>query len=212
MKKINFKHAWLPMMLAITSLSAAAGEHGTIYTQGSTNGVGVGYARSVDKNFAIRGQLNGLNKTYTDNVGDFGPSSALNAEIKMRSVQLIGDWYPAADSWRISGGLILNNNKISLTGKGLVNGIPANVSGEIKPSDVISPYLGIGYSTRPRSAKGFGFNFDFGVMRQQPSVSLSAIGVGITQSDIDAQKRSMQNAADKFKVMPVLGLGVSYAF
>ena len=107
---------------------------------------------------------------------------------------------------------VFNNNKINLSGNGNVNGKPAAINGEIKMSDSLAPYLGLGYSTRPAAAKGFGFNFDLGVMFQNPKSTLTATGAGVTQADIDAQNLKVQEAIDKLKVMPVLALGVSYAF
>jgi hypothetical protein len=108
--------------------------------------------------------------------------------------------------------LVVNNNKVTLTGTGKVAGKDATVNGELKMSDSLSPYLGLGYATRPKDAKGLGFNVDLGVLFQSPKASLTATGVGITQTDIDTQLKTMQDAADKLKLFPVLGLGVSYAF
>ena len=79
-------------------------------------------------------------------------------------------------------------------------------------SDGITPYLGLGYSTKPKDAKGFGFVFDLGVMLQKPTATLAATGVGVTQADIDAQLVKVQDAIDKLKVFPVFGIGVSYSF
>jgi hypothetical protein len=184
-----------------------------VYTQLGTNGLGIGYARSVAQDWAVRGQYNALPKTsFSENVGDFGAGSNLTADIAWSSVQLLGDWYPSDGGFRVSGGVVFNNNKITLAGTGTVGNAPnQTVNAEIKMSDGIAPYVGIGYSTRPKDAKGFGFIFDLGAMFQNPKSTLTASG-GATQADIDAQNAKVQDAIDKFKVMPVLGLGVSYAF
>ena len=86
------------------------------------------------------------------------------------------------------------------------------MNAEVKMSDGVAPYLGIGYSTRPKAAKGFGFNYDVGVMFQNPKSTLTATGAGVTQADIDAQNAKVQDAINKLKVMPVLAIGVSYSF
>jgi len=193
-------------------MAAMAGDSGTVYTQISSNGLGLGYAKSVGDNFAVRGQINRYSRSFSGNVGDFGATSVLNLKLSLNSVQVLGDWYPSASGLRLSGGLVFNNNKITIAGTGNVNNKPATVNGEVKLSDSVSPYLGVGYSTRPKDAKGFGFNFDLGVMFQNPSVSLTATGAGVGQADIDAQKVKIQDAVDKLKNMPVIGLGISYAF
>jgi hypothetical protein len=112
----------------------------------------------------------------------------------------------------MSGGVVFNSSKITLAGNGNVNNKPATVNAEIKMSDGIAPYAGIGYSTKPKDAKGFGFVFDLGVMFQNPKSTLTATGAGVTQADIDAQNKKVQDAIDNLKVFPVFGIGLSYSF
>ncbi len=194
-------------------LMAHAGDTGTVYTQLGTNGIGIGYAASVSDDWAVRGQINALPKqSFSGDVGDFGSTSKLTIDINWSSVQLVGDWYPGDSGFRLSGGLVFNNNKINISGTGEVNGKTATVDAEIKMSDSVAPYVGIGYSTRPKAAKGFGFNYDLGVMFQNPKSTLTATGAGVTPADIDAQNVKVQDAINKLKVMPVFGIGVSYAF
>ena len=209
--KFKQKMAQLALTLALP-LAATAGDSGVVYGQLSTNGLGIGYAASVKDDWAMRGQFNSFKMAFSGDVGDFGANSKLTADVNLQSIQLLADWYPTASGFRLSGGLVVNNNKVTLTGTGKVAGKDATVNGELKMSDLLSPYLGLGYATRPKDAKGLGFNFDLGVLFQSPKASLTATGVGITQTDIDTQLKTMQDAADKLKLFPVLGLGVSYAF
>ena len=205
--------ATVALALGTSPLVATAGDTGSVYTQLSTNGLGLGYAKSVTDDWAVRGQINALPKqTFTGDVGDFGSTSNLKIEIDWISVQLLGDWYPSTGGFRLTGGLVANNNKITVAGTGNVNNKPATINSEIKMSDGITPYLGLGYSTKPKDAKGFGFVFDLGVMLQKPTATLAATGVGVTQADIDAQLVKVQDAIDKLKVFPVFGIGVSYSF
>ena len=205
--------ATVALALGTSPLVATAGDTGSVYTQLSTNGLGLGYAKSVTDDWAVRGQINALPKqTFTGDVGDFGSTSNLKIEIDWTSVQLLGDWYPSTGGFRLTGGVVANNNKITVAGTGNVNNKPATINSEIKMSDGITPYLGLGYSTKPKDAKGFGFVFDLGVMLQKPTATLAATGVGVTQADIDAQLVKVQDAIDKLKVFPVFGIGVSYSF
>lgn len=200
------------LVLAVVPLVAQADEAGTVYTQLGINGLGLGYATSVSPDWAVRGQLNWLAKqSYSGNVSDFGSNANLSIDLTWSSVQLVGDWYPGAGGFRLTGGVVFNDNKITLTGTGNVNGTPGTVNGEIKMSQDPAPYLGLGYSIRPRAAKGLGFNVDAGVMFQNPKASLSATG-GPSAADVEAQRAKMQEAIDQLKVMPVLAVGVSYSF
>lgn len=221
--KTTLRHAHFisAMTLAWLSATCMAGDLGTLYTQLGTNGLGLGYGASVSDNWALRGQVNGLKRGFSaSEVGDFGSTSTINVDFNLSSVQLLGDWYPGSSGFRLTGGAVFNNNKLSVNGVGKVNGKDANVNGELKMADGISPYFGLGYSSRPKAAAGFGFNFDLGLMSQSPKASLSATttgtgagsGLALPQSDIDAQTRKMQDAADNFKIFPAIGLGISYSF
>jgi hypothetical protein len=203
----------IALVLCALPVAAFAGEMGTVYTQLSTNGLGLGYAASVSEDFAVRGQINALPKqSFSGDVGDFGAGNTMTVEINWSSAQLLGDWYPSSSGFRVSGGVVFNNNKITLAGTGTVNNVPnQTVNAEVKMSDGIAPYAGIGYSSKPKDAKGFGFVFDLGLMFQNPKSTLTATG-GATQADIDAQNKKVQDAIDKLKIFPVIDLGVSYSF
>jgi hypothetical protein len=200
----------LALVLGTLPIASLAGDAGTLYTQIGSNGIGLGYAASVSKDWAVRGQYNTYKRSFTGDVGDFGSSSVLTMDVSLDSLQVVGDWYPGDGGFRLSGGVVFNNNKVTINGTGDVNGTSRAVNAELKMSDTVAPYIGLGYSTRPKDAKGFGFNFDLGVMFQKPKASLTAAGA--SQADIDAQTAKMQDAADKLKNMPVLGLGISYSF
>ncbi|MFM1978869.1 MAG: hypothetical protein RLZ68_134 [Pseudomonadota bacterium] len=210
---LSKKLTQIALVLSAVPAAAFAGEMGTVYTQLSTNGLGLGYAASVSEGFAVRGQINALPKqTFTGDVGDFGAGNTMTVELNWSSAQLVGDWYPGSGGFRMSGGVVFNSSKITLAGNGNVNNKPATVNAEIKMSDGIAPYAGIGYSTKPKDAKGFGFVFDLGVMFQNPKSTLTATGAGVTQADIDAQNKKVQDAIDNLKVFPVFGIGLSYSF
>ena len=208
--KLSRKLASIAIVLGTLPAVAMAGEAGTVYTQIGTNGLGLGYAKSVSQDWAVRGQYNTLNLSYTGDVSDTTSSGSAEVKIKFDSVQVLGDWYPGDGGFRLSGGVVFNNNKITVNGTGTVNNVPnQTINAEIKMSDGIAPYVGIGYSTRPKDAKGFGFTYDLGVMFQNPKASLTS---SASAADTAAQLAKMQDAVDKLKTMPVLAIGISYSF
>lgn len=205
----------IALVLGTLPLAALAGDNGTVYTQLGTNGLGLGYAASVAPNWAVRGQYNYLNKQkYTGDVGDFGSGSSLTVEVDWNSLQLVGDWYPAGDGFRVTGGVVFNNNKITVTGQGKIGNDTnlSTVNAEMKMSDGVTPYLGIGYGMKPKADKGLGFNMDFGVMFQNPKATLNVTSTTASATDIANERRDFQDAADKLKYMPVLSFGLSYSF
>lgn len=208
--KLTTKIAQIALVLGTLPVAALAGDMGTVYTQIGTNGLGLGYAKSVSQDWAVRGQYNTLNLSYTGDVGDTTSSGTAELKIKFDSVQLLGDWYPSDGGFRVSGGVVFNNNKITLNGTGTVNNVPnQTINAEIKMSDGIAPYLGIGYSTRPKDAKGFGFTYDLGLMFQNPKASLTS---SASAADTAAQLAKIQDAIDKLKIFPAFSIGVSYSF
>ena len=207
------KWALVAAILGPVPLAASAGDAGTHYTQLGSNGLGLGYGLSVGQDWAVRGQYNAFKKTYTGSVSDFGSTAVVTADIDLSTFQMLADWYTGAGGFRLTGGLVVNNNKITLSATGATVGSATNqtVSAEIKLSDSPSPYLGFGYSSRPKYAKGFGFIFDAGIMFQDPKVTLTASG-GASAADIEAQRVKVQEAVKDLKNMPVLAVGISYSF
>ena len=199
---LSKKITHLALVLGALPVAALAADYGTVYTQIGTNGLGIGYAASVAPNWAARGQFNSFKQSFSGDIGDFGSGSSLRVDINFSSVPLLADWYPGDGGFRVSGGVVFNNNKITMAGNGNVNNKPATINAEIKMSDSISPYVGIGYATRPKDAKGFGFNYDLGVMFQNPKVSMTATGAGVTQADIDAQVTKVQDAMNNLEGVP----------
>ena len=204
--------AVLALAASVLPLSAQAGDAGTGYAQFSSNGLGLGYGKSINADWAVRGQYNTFKQSFSGDVGDFGAGSTLTVDLNLNSLQVLADWYPNETGFRVSGGALINNNKITVTGTNATVGSAtvANVSADIKMSDTISPYVGIGYSTKPKDSKGFGFIMDLGVMFQSPKVSISAPGA--SAADIAAQEAKVLDAVNKLKTMPVFGIGVSYSF
>lgn len=199
-------------LVLVVPFSVNAGDAGTVFMQASTNGLGLGYAKSIAPDWALRGQYNTLSQSYSGNVSDFGSNAALNVGVSWSSFMVMGDWYPFNGGFKLTGGLALNNNKITISGRGNVNDKPATVNGEVKMSDSISPYLGLGYSTRPKNTKGLGFNLDMGIMIQDPKASLSATGIGVSDADIAAQQAKIQDAVNALKYFPLFGFGINYSF
>jgi hypothetical protein len=211
--KLSKKITQIALVLSALPVVATAGDYGTMYLMGSLNGLGLGYAASVSKDFALRGQYNAYKQSFSGDVGDFGAGSRLTLDLNLSSFQVMGDWYPGDGGFRLTGGVVANDNKVTITGTNATVGTTAGatVNSEIKLSKSPAPYLGIGYSTRPKDAKGFGFVFDLGVMVQDPEVTLTTSGVVVPAADVAAQKAKILDAVNNLKNMPVIGLGVSYS-
>ena len=218
--RIENRFTAIALALAATlPMAAQAGQNGVVFTQVGVTGIGIGYAQSVAPDFAIRGQVSALpNVSGTGPVkfGSLGDTGQVNANLTWSAVQIVADWYPSkGNGFRVSGGLVINNSKLALDGTGKVGPQNVNINGEVKVSDGVAPYLGIGYSTRPKDAKGWGFMVDAGVAFQKPTASLTIpdpAQAALLEADRVKQLADMQDAINPLKAMPMLSIGVSYAF
>ena len=198
---------------ALSAPAARAGDAGVIYGQVSTLGLGVGYAYPVAEHWAVRAQYNAYQRTFTGDLADTGSTGNLNVQLNLETFELLGDWYPFSGGFRLSAGAVANNNRLTFSGVGNVNGQQANVNGTLQFSNGFSPYLGLGYSSRAATARGWGVNVDAGILYQNPSATLTASGnPSITQSDVNAQQAKINSDAQALRNYPVIGVGLTYAF
>jgi hypothetical protein len=190
-----------------------------------TLGIGVDVAKSLTPQFNARLGFN------FGNISANRTDSGINydAQLNFSSIQLVGDYYPfASSSFRVTGGLVAQNNRFAVTSKPSGNGVytidgnqfsassVGTLSGEYKYGNSIAPYLGIGIGKSTN--EGFGFNADLGVMfAGSPKVSLTASNPAfnnnpITRAQLDNQVRQTENDLKGFNVYPVLSIGLSYGF
>jgi hypothetical protein len=152
-----------------------------------------------------------------------------DSKLKLSNASFLLDWSPLGP-FRITGGIIANDNKVDVTGTPsggsfTINGVtyPAaavgSLSGTIKTGNSAAPYLGIGYGNV--AGAGVNFYFDLGVMFQgSPKATLTGTcGAAVPpaqcaqfQSDVAAEAVSLQEDVKRFKYYPVANIGVTIGF
>lgn len=152
-----------------------------------------------------------------------------DSKLKLSNASFLLDWSPLGP-FRITGGIIANDNKIDVTGipsggSFTINGVnypaPAvgSLTGTIKTGNSAAPYLGIGYGNV--AGAGVNFYFDLGVMFQgSPQANLNGTcGAALTpgqcaqlQSDVAAEAVRLQEDVERFKYYPVINIGVTIGF
>lgn len=185
-----------------------------------TLGYGVELGLGSSDKFSTRIGLNSFTRKYNAN------SSAVNYDFKLQlqTASLLGDWYPFAGSFRTSGGVLYNNNKISLNAKPtngnyVING--ANYTsaqiGTLQATltfNKVAPYFGIGWGNPVAQDKGWGMTSDLGVLFQgKPKVDMTvtcASSCPQLQTDAAAENTKLQNDLSNFKFWPVASIGISY--
>jgi len=228
--KVKIKNKWLvPLSAALFSStlflapsvmaadSAVSGRLGTL-------GAGIEYERNLSGNWNGRIGYNAFNIDR-----DLDSSGVeYEAELDLSNINAIIDYHPGGSSFRISGGVSYNGNKVSVVGVPTGGSFDFNnttytaadvgsLTGDVEFNKV-APYLGIGWGNAVNNSK-WAFSFDLGVLFSgDPEASLTVecnplipvADCASLQSDVDAEVVQFQDDLDDFKAYPVIMLGVSY--
>jgi hypothetical protein len=205
-----------PASIADTSIGLRAG----------TLGGGVELAHAFTETLGFRLAANGLNYKTTETY----ESVDYDAKLKLATGQLLLDWFPFSNNFRISAGAMYNGNKLTL------DGIPSpggtfTINGISYPTSEVSalngavgfkkaaPYVGLGYG-RP-VGKGLLFTADLGVLFQgSPQSTLTATcGAAASvstcsqiQSNVAAEQAQLNDDMKQYQYYPVLSIGLAYVF
>jgi hypothetical protein len=220
--KLSKTCAALALLLGAAGTAAAAGAG----LRAGTTGLGADIGFSLLPTLSARVGYSGLSYNRTVDPTDV----KYDGKLRLSNLNLLLDFSPLPGPFRVTGGFILNDNKVDLSaqssnGTYTLNGVtyPAsavgNLGGTVKAGNRAAPYLGIGYG----NVAGFGLNFyfDLGVMFQgTPQASLSATcGSGLSaaqcsqlQANVVAEQNRLQNDISGFKYYPVANIGVTFGF
>jgi hypothetical protein len=200
----------------------------SIGLRAGTLGLGAELSFAVSQRVALRlGADTYSPKTVTITQQDID----YDAKAKLRSGSLLVDWFPFANNFRISLGAMVNQNKVTATGK--PTGGSFTLDGQtFNAADVGTldaevtfkktvPYFGIGYG-RPING-GLSFISDLGVMFQgTPKSTLTASCGGAAppgsancdqiRSAVAAEQATLDDNLSKFKYYPVFSIGLAYTF
>ena len=219
------KHLAFATCAALLGSVAVSSHAEDVYAGIGFPGIVLGYSAPLilqgqQSDFALRAEYAG-GVTLSHSINRDGTD--YKASWKANRVGGFVDWFPLGGSFRVSGGITLNDTQGTLTGSGgtnaTINGKPVDLTNESfkvtlrYPSAM--PYLGIGWGHERGAKKGFGFFADIGVQFGKPNVDVQSSMVGkfgITQADIDAEADSARRQANKLGVLPSAILGMTYTF
>jgi hypothetical protein len=222
----------LPLFLLAGLLAAPAGAQVALTGKAGTLGLGaeltVGLSRQID------GRL-GLNAfSYSDRRA--AGHIDYDATARLRTATALLDWHPGTGAFRLTGGLVWNDNRVdgrslpSASGTYDIGGVRVPVSvvqrldGRADFNQFV-PYLGIGWGNPITSARRAGVSLDAGVMFQgEARVHLTPV---IPQGSpiltipgarealdilVQREERDLEDEASKYRYYPVVSLGVWYRF
>lgn len=219
MKKIILLFT-LGFFLPLSAQAQSTGATVDIDVHASTLGLGAGFSVPYTENISARLNLNKYSYTYqttSDNV-------KYDASLKLENIGLLADWHLFSGVTHLTGGVIFNNNEISMiatpVGNYIFNGmsytpLQVGTATATVTFDKVAPYLGIGWSGRA-SKTGFSFKSDIGVMYQgSPKAKLTATGAAgdpALAADLAAAEKKMNADLAGYNIWPVISVGIGYAF
>lgn len=144
-----------------------------------------------------------------------------NAKLGLSSINILADYFPWGSGLKLTGGFLINLNKISTeltpTKTYIVGGdiySPENLgkmNADIK-FNTFSPYFGIGFGNPLAEGKKLGFAFDIGtIYHGSPRVDLSANGL-LEPSASPEQEEKLAENISWFKWFPVVSFSLTYQF
>lgn len=220
------RHTLSAALAAACLLGAAGAQAQSLSLRGGTTGLGAELGYGLSPMFGLRANYYGGSIDYDET--DAG--ILYEGKLKLGNGSVLLDLHPFSGSFRLTGGIVFNSNKIEATARGVggtieINGVnyPASDVGSLRAAitwDKTSPYLGLGWGTRPQAAGGLFATLDLGAILGKPKASLSGTcGAAVPvfactqlQNDIRAEERQLQNDASDVKIYPVLSFGLGYRF
>lgn len=151
---------------------------------------------------------------------------------KLRTVDVLFDWYLNEGSpFRLTGGILYNNNQFHATGKADASGNFTLNGNSYTAADVglltgtvsfrkAAPYVGIGWGNPLAGSSRWQFSGDLGAF-YEGNANVHLVSLGCTTSnevckavatDVAAEQARVKSDMQSYKFYPVLRASVSYRF
>ncbi|WP_206668632.1 hypothetical protein, partial [Pseudomonas saliphila] len=151
--------------------------------------------------------------------------------LKMSSVEALVDYFPFDSGFRLTGGVMFNNNDFTGSGKPNVNGL-VEIGGYVFTADTvgqvdaevevrrIAPYLGVSYGNTFKGS-ALSVNADLGVMfLGRPDATVRVSGADnaspFIRNRLNEAARNeegdVEDQLDRLQYYPLVRVGLTYAF
>jgi hypothetical protein len=217
--RLNRIFAGVSAAMALALSTTALANTNEVYLGLGTTGIGAGYTYGLNDHFALRGEFDGYSYSGSYNSN----STRYDGRLHLQSAGIYGDWFPFANWFRVSAGVVSTNNKFSGHASGAsgtvdINHVTYSLAGESADASIkfpsTSPYLGLGWGHNP-SHTGWGWYGDIGLQFGAPksTITLSqGLAAQVPASDLDAAEHKIDRSIDVLGGYPVISMGVSYHF
>jgi hypothetical protein len=226
-----FKIRIAAVVLATFASAAGAQE---VYVQLGTLGAGIGVAMGLNDRVGVHADIDAFDLKHSFNAAN----NPIDASFRLRSAGAYFDLYPFATSeFRLSAGVIANRDRASgelqptygdytflgvsnpTSGYYTFNGnrypaIPGQGASVSVRMPAFMPYLGLGWGHKP-TARGFGVTADIGVAYGRPRAGFDVAQVYqqyVAHEDLQREEDDIRSKIERYRLYPVVQVGVSYRF
>lgn len=200
------------VLFAAALVASAAAQAAGIGIRAGTTGIGADLAWGIAPTLGARIGYSALKWSYDVDTSD----ARYEGDLKLSNLSGLLDFHPLGPSFRLTGGVILNDSKYQASGR--PSSGPGSFDATVEPGHRAAPYIGVGWG----NVAGAGVNFyaDLGVMFMgSPKARLSANCGGLSNADCTtlqsrtaAEERRLEDELKRFKAYPVLNLGLTIGF
>ncbi|WP_028583609.1 hypothetical protein [Desulfogranum mediterraneum] len=224
--------------LSLILLNQVQAESGNlaIGAKAGTLGGGAEVDLGLTDSIHLRGGANYLKFSFDSTISNI--DYEMEPEFKNGSILL--DWYPFSAGFRLTGGLFINDNTISLTGSPrrdtllqdyaippeyafaapLADSVKVHGSVEF---NTLAPYLGIGWNSNQERSQGWGVSLELGVLFQgSPQVSVLTASADapldsytndpVVVQALESERRAIEEDLENFQYYPVGSIMLHYTF
>ena len=205
--------------LAVPGVEAVAQDHAVTAKLGML-GLGIEYAYPLSDRLAVRGGLYGSSFSFDDTRSEI----QYDFEVDWDSISIALDYHPRKGPFRLTVGVLPNDNELSATGIASRNVTIGDTTytpseaGTLQAEigfDAVAPFVGLGWDWS--RGKRFGVALDLGVLSQgSPRVSLSADGTlfgdPLFEAELAEEEVELEHSLRNLDLYPFAILGVVFRF
>lgn len=194
-----------------------------VNVKAGTLGAGVELSKGFSDKLSVGLAFNSYNLKTTDTTNQVD----YDYKFKLQTAGLLANYHPFSGIFRLTAGVFVNNNELSLTGKPTagstytINGASytaaevGSLTGKLTFSKT-APYLGLGWGSRPNGS--LGLTADIGALYQNsPKLALNSSGGTLSSnatflSQMEVERAKAESDLSSFKWYPVVSLGLYFRF
>ncbi|MEM1264281.1 MAG: hypothetical protein AAGH76_17915 [Pseudomonadota bacterium] len=214
----------MPRLLLALSLAVAtvvAQAEGQFGIKASTLGLGVEGVYHLSDRWSLRAGAQSYNYAFDDEFDGV----AYDGDLELESLTLLADYRPWRRRFRLTGGAVVNNNRLIgvadpnatyTVGNTTYSQAQVGVLAADVEFKAVAPYLGIGYDLA--LGGDWQLSFDLGAAFQgEPVPTITSTGGLLSgsvafQADLAREEDNFRDDASDYDIYPVIAIGLSLAF